>query len=202
MNQTNAKPDFTLEIESLAYGPYGIGRIENKVVMVPATVPGDKISARLTDAKGNYAIAEMVRLLQPSPLRQTPPCPYVTDCGGCPWQHVRYEAQLKAKEQSGADALRRIGTLTGFELRPILRSPRAYHLRRRILLQCNEAKHVGLFRALSDIVVETDNCLNADHALHQPIHGLRTLINASETAVDHVEIVTGDDPDEVVPAAK
>ena len=105
MEQTNSKNDFTLEIESLAYGPYGIGRIDNQVIMVPATVPGDKISARVTDSKGNYAFGETVRLLQPSPLRQTPPCPYVNDCGGCPWQQVQYEAQLKAKEQNVADAL-------------------------------------------------------------------------------------------------
>src|SRR5262249_28847831 len=135
MNQTNAKSDFTLEIESLAYGPYGVGRIENKVVMVPATVPGDKISARLTDAKGNYALGEAVRLLQPSPLRQTPPCPYVTDCGGCPWQQVQYEAQLKAKEQSGADTLRRIGKPTGFKVRPILPAPPKKPLLRRSPLE-------------------------------------------------------------------
>ncbi len=98
MEQTNAKNEFTLEIESLAYGPYGIGRIENQVIMVPATVPGDKISARVTDSKGHYSFGEKVRLLEPSPLRQTPPCPYVNDCGGCPWQQVQYEAQLKAKE--------------------------------------------------------------------------------------------------------
>src|SRR5262249_60804567 len=127
MNQTNAKSDFTLEIESLAYGPYGVGRIENKIVMVPATVPGDKISARLTDAKGNYALGEAVRLLQPSPLRQTPPCPYVTDCGGCPWQQVQYEAQLKGKEQNVADGLRRICKLNGLQLRPNLPPPPEYH---------------------------------------------------------------------------
>ena len=202
MNQTNSKTDFTLEIESLAYGPYGIGRIENQVVMVPATVPGDKISARLTDAKGNYAIGEAVRLLQPSPLRQTPPCPYVNDCGGCPWQHVRYEAQLKAKEQSVADALQRIGKLTGFELRPIIRSPREYHYRRRIRLQCKEAKRIGFFRAFSHNLVEIDSCLIADHALNQAIRRLRTWINELETPVEHVEIATGDDPDEVVAAGK
>ena len=202
MNQTNSKTDFTLEIESLAYGPYGIGRIENQVVMVPATTPGDKISARLTDAKGNYALGEMVRLLQSSPLRQTPPCPYVNDCGGCPWQHVRYEAQLNAKEQSVADALRRIGKLTGFELRPIIRSPREYHYRRRIRLQCSESKRVGFFRAFSHNLVEIDSCLIADHALNQAIHGLRRWIDELETPVEHVEIVSGDDPDEVVAAGK
>jgi tRNA/tmRNA/rRNA uracil-C5-methylase (TrmA/RlmC/RlmD family) len=102
MEQTSSKNDFSLEIESLAYGPHGIGRLDNQVIMVPATVPGDKISARLTHAKGNYAFGEIIRLLQPSPLRQTPPCPYINDCGGCPWQQVQYEAQLKAKEQSAS----------------------------------------------------------------------------------------------------
>ena len=202
MEQTNSKNDFTLEIESLAYGPYGIGRFENQVIMVPATVPGDIISARLTDAKGNYAFGEIVRLLQPSPLRQTPPCPYVNDCGGCPWQQVQYEAQLKAKEQSVADALRRIGKLDGFEMRPIIASPREYHYRRRIRLQSDKAKRIGFFRAFSHDLVEVDGCLIADGPLHKVIYPLRTWINELETTVEHVEIVTGDDPKEVVAAGK
>ena len=202
MEQTNAKNEFTLEIESLAYGPYGIGRIENQVIMVPATVPGDKISARVTDSKGHYSFGEKVRLLEPSPLRQTPPCPYVNDCGGCPWQQVQYEAQLKAKEQSVADALRRIGKLNGFELRPIIASPREYHYRRRIRLQCNKAKRIGFFRAFSHDLVDIDGCLIADNVLNQVIHPLQSWINDLGTPIEHVEIVTGDDPNEVVAAGK
>jgi 23S rRNA (uracil1939-C5)-methyltransferase len=202
MEQTNAKNDFTLEIESLAYGPYGIGRIDHQVMMVPATVPGDKISARVTDSKGNYAFGEMVRLLQPSPLRQTPPCPYVNDCGGCPWQQVQYEAQLKAKEQSVADALRRIGKLTGFELRPIIASPREYHYRRRIRLQCDKAKRIGFFRAFSHDLVEIDGCLIADGTLNRVIYPLRTWINELDMPIEHVEIVTGDEPNEIVAVGK
>ena len=202
MEQTSSKNDFTLEIESLAYGPHGIGRLDNQVIMVPATVPRDKISARLTHAKGNYAFGEMVRLLQPSPLRQTPPCPYVNDCGGCPWQQVQYAAQLKAKEQSVADALRRIGKLDGFELRPIIASPREYHYRRRIRLQCDKAKRIGFFRAFSHDLVEVDGCLIADGRLNKVIDPLRTWINELDTPVEHVEIVTGDDPNEVVAAGK
>jgi 23S rRNA (uracil1939-C5)-methyltransferase len=167
MEQTSSKNDFSLEIESLAYGPHGIGRLDNQVIMVPATVPGDKISARLTHAKGNYAFGEIIRLLQPSPLRQTPPCPYINDCGGCPWQQVQYEAQLKAKEQSVADALRRIGKLDGFELRPIIASPREYHYRRRIRLQCDKAKRIGFFRAFSHDLVEVEGCLIADGRLNK-----------------------------------
>ena len=202
MNQTNAKNDFTLEIESLAYGPYGIGRIDNRVIMVPATVPGDKICARVTNSKGNYAVGEKLRLLQPSPLRQTPPCPYANDCGGCPWQQVQYKAQLGAKEQSVADALRRIGKLDGFELRPILASPHEYHYRRRIRLQCDKAKRIGFFRAFSHDLVEIDNCLIADSELNKVLHPLRSWMSELNTAVEHVEIATGDDSNEIVAVGK
>jgi 23S rRNA (uracil1939-C5)-methyltransferase len=202
MAQTNPKNEFTLEIESLAYGPYGIGRIDNRVIMVPATVPGDKIRARVTDSKGNYAVGKKLGLLQPSPLRQTPPCPYANDCGGCPWQQVQYEGQLKAKEQSVLDALRRIGKLDGFELRPIIGSPREYHYRRRIRLQCDKAKRIGFFRAFSHDLVEIDGCLIADSALNKVLHPLQNWMSELNTAVEHVEIVIGDDPDEIVAVGK
>jgi 23S rRNA (uracil1939-C5)-methyltransferase len=202
MAQTNAKNDFTLEIESLAYGPYGIGRMDHQVLMVPATVPGDKITARVTDWKGNYAVGEILQLLQPSPLRQPPPCLYINDCGGCPWQQVQYGAQLKAKEQSVADALRRIGKLEGFELRPIITSPHEYHYRRRIRLQCDKAKRMGFYRAFSHELVEIDRCLIADNRLNHVLPPLRSWLSGLDTAVEHVEIVSGDDPKEIVAVAK
>ena len=141
-------------------------------------------------------------MLQPSPLRQTPPCPYINDCGGCPWQQVQYAAQLKAKEQNVADALRRIGKLEGFELRPIVTSPREYHYRRRIRLQCDKAKRIGFFRAFSHDLVEVDGCLIADGTLNKVIYSLRIWINELTTPIEHVEIVTGDEPNEIVAAGK
>jgi 23S rRNA (uracil1939-C5)-methyltransferase len=202
MKQTNAKNEFTLAIESLAYGPYGIGRIDHQVIMVPATVPGDKISARVTDSKGNYAVGEKLRLLEPSPLRQTPPCPYVHDCGGCPWQQVQYAAQLKAKEQSVTDTLRRIGKLADFELRPIIASSHEYHYRRRIRLQCDKAKRIGFFRAFSHDLVEIDRCLIADNGLNKVLHPLRSWMSELDTTVEYVEIVSGDLVSEIVAVGK
>ena len=198
MTQTNAKNEITLEIESLSYGPYGIGRHEGKAVMVPSTAPGDRVSARIVESEERYDIGEVVSLLEPSAVRETPPCPYVGECGGCSWQHIRYDAQLKAKQQSVVDALRRIGKLTVFELRPIIASPREYHYRRRIRLQCDKAKRIGFFRAFSHDLVEVDSCLIADGALNKVIYPLRTWINELDTTVEHIEIVTGDDPNEVV----
>ncbi len=202
MEQTNSKNEFTLEIGTLAYGPYGIGRVDNQVLMVPATVPGDKIRARIGEQKGNYAVGEMLQLLEPSPLRQTPPCPYVHDCGGCPWQQVRYAAQLKAKEQSVADALRRIGKLENFELRPIIASPREYRYRRRIRFQCDNAKRMGFYRAFSHDLVVIDDCLIADNALNAVIDPLRRWLGELNASVEDVEIVSGDDPNEIVVVTK
>ena len=123
MVQTNAKNELTLDIDALSYGPYGIGRHDGKAVMVPKTAPGDTVVARVVENKERYSVGEIVRLIKPSSLRQDPPCPYVAQCGGCPWQHLRYEAQLSAKQKSVEDALGRIGKLEGFELRPIIPSP-------------------------------------------------------------------------------
>ena len=96
---------FTLNIDSLSYGPYGVGRKEGQVIMVPLTAPGDEAEVRIVEEKGNYAIGELLRLTNPSLLRQSPPCPYVGRCGGCPWQQIQYEAQLKAQKKKGEDTL-------------------------------------------------------------------------------------------------
>src|SRR5881398_1823572 len=161
MNQSNAKNEFTLEIDSLSYGPYGIGRHEGKAVMIPNTAPGDKVLARIVESKERYAVGELLGLMASSPMRQNPPCPYVGECGGCSWQHLRYEAQLKAKQQSVEDALRRIDKLDKFELRPIIPSANEYHYRRRIRLHVDSHRRLGFYHASSHRLVEIDSCLIA-----------------------------------------
>jgi 23S rRNA (uracil1939-C5)-methyltransferase len=198
MTQTNAKSEVTLEIDALSYGPYGIGRLHGKAVMIPATAPGDTVAARIVESKERYSIGEVVRLITPSPQRQTPPCPYVASCGGCSWQHLRYDAQLKAKQQSVNDALRRIGKLEGFELRPIIASPREYHYRRRIRLQCNESKQLGFFRPSSHHLVEIASCHIADPETERHLASARQWVVQLASPIQYVEIVAGDEPNQSV----
>ena len=202
MTQTNLKNEVTLEIDSLSYGPYGIGRVEGKAVMIPRTAPGDRVAAHLVESKDRYAVGELIRLLRPSPVRQTPPCPYVGECGGCPWQHVRYEAQLKAKQQNVAAALRRIGKLDGFDLRPIVPSANEYHYRRRIRLQLDERQRLGFYQPSSHRLVEIDACRIAVEAVNECLAALRSWIRQTRSALEYLEIVTGDRPGEVVLVAK
>src|SRR6266568_4594283 len=198
MNQSNAKNEFTLEIDSLSYGPYGIGRHEGKAVMIPNTAPGDKVLARIVESKERYAVGELLGLMASSPMRQNPPCPYVGECGGCSWQHLHYEAQLKAKQQSVEDALRRIGKLDRFELRPIIPSANEYHYRRRIRLQVDGSSKVGFYGASSHQLVEIDSCAIADDRLNGIIEYLRRWLPSLPITMEHLEIVTGDEPNQIV----
>jgi 23S rRNA (uracil1939-C5)-methyltransferase len=194
MTQPNPKNEVTLEINALSYGPYGIGRVEGRVLMVPHCAPGDTVIARVTEERERFSVGELLRVLKPSPLRRTPPCPYVGDCGGCAWQHLTYDAQLQAKQQSVDDALRRIGKLADFDLRPILPSAEEFHYRRRIRLQVGPANRLGFYGASSHHLVEIDSCQIADERLNGVLETLRRWAGNLLTPIEHLEIVAGDDP--------
>lgn len=103
-------PTVTLAIQDLARGGAGVARDESgRVVFVPFTAPGDEVRARIIETKKNYAQAELVEIIKPSPHRQTPPCPVFGRCGGCQWQHLPYELQWKTKFQGALHALARVG---------------------------------------------------------------------------------------------
>jgi 23S rRNA (uracil1939-C5)-methyltransferase len=202
MSQPNAKNEVTLEIDALSYGVYGIGRVDGRVVMVPHTAPGDKIVARVTESKERFSIGELVRIVTPSPARRNPPCPYAGECGGCAWQHLNYPTQLKAKQQSVDDALKRIGKLSGYDLRPILPSADELHYRRRIRLQVGTQKQLGFYGASSHHLVTITECLIAEEPLNRAIETLRRWAGELNTQTEHIEIVTGDEPDQTVVAAR
>lgn len=201
MIQTNLKNELTLAIDSLSNGPYGIGHLEGKTILIPVTAPGDTVAARVLEDKERYSVAEVARLIHASPVRQVPPCPYAGECGGCPWQHVRYDAELAAKQKNVGDALRRIGRLADFELLPIIASPLQYNYRRRIRLQ-RRGKRLGLFRAFSHELVEIDSCLIADDRLNQVLEELGRWSSLPATDIEHLEVVSSDDGEQVVVSGK
>ena len=97
-----------LTIERLSYGPAGIGRLDGKVVFVPGTVPGDTVEVAIEEDKKTYAVARLTAVRQPSAQRRQPPCPYIPRCGGCPWQHIDYAEQLRAKQALVEEQLRMV----------------------------------------------------------------------------------------------
>ena len=81
------------------------------VVFIPYGAPGDIVDIKIDKKKHSYAEAHITKMISPSPLRVKPECDYFGICGGCKWQHLPYEEQLKFKRQQVVDALTRIGKI-------------------------------------------------------------------------------------------
>jgi 23S rRNA (uracil1939-C5)-methyltransferase len=121
-----------VEIENLAYGGRGIARVNNFVIFVPLTVPGDVAKIKVTSKKSNHALGELVSLLKPSQHRVTAPCPIFDVCGGCTWQNIMYQAQLKFKEQILRSTLEHLGSAQHITIHPIRPSPEIWHYRNKM----------------------------------------------------------------------
>src|SRR5438067_11297883 len=82
---TGPRERVTLELTSVAHGGEAIGRHGGRVVFVPYGLPGETVVAEIVHDKGDYARAEIVEIVQPSPERVLAPCAYFGSCGGCQW---------------------------------------------------------------------------------------------------------------------
>jgi 23S rRNA (uracil1939-C5)-methyltransferase len=104
-------PGETIEvvIEKLVPGGDGLARMEGKVAFIPFTLPGERVRARVAEAKKDFVRALPVEILEASPDRVAAPCPVFGRCGGCDWQHIDPPAQARHKLAMAEDALRRIG---------------------------------------------------------------------------------------------
>ena len=113
-----------ITITDVAAEGKSLARVDDKVVFVPFVVPGDVVDLKVRRVKHSYAEAEAVHFHTLSPLRDEPFCPHFGICGGCKWQCLKYEQQLKAKQQQVVDNLTRIGKVELPEVMPILGSER------------------------------------------------------------------------------
>ncbi len=86
-----------LDVEDLAFGEDAVCRHEGYVLFVPRVLPGEVIEARVTEAGRKYGRAEPLRILEASPARVEPRCRHFGACGGCTWQHLRYDVQARTK---------------------------------------------------------------------------------------------------------
>lgn len=117
-----------IEITGVAAEGKALARVDDLVVFVPFVVPGDVVDLKVRRKKHSYAEAEAVNFHEYSQERAVPFCKHYGVCGGCKWQCLQYEHQLKYKQQQVVDALRRIGKVELPEVMPILGSEntRAY----------------------------------------------------------------------------
>jgi 23S rRNA (uracil1939-C5)-methyltransferase len=121
-----------LYVDRLAFGGPGIAHVDGLVIFVKGAIPGDRVKALIHKKKKAYAEARIQELLVPSPERIKAPCPYFGICGGCQWQHIRYERQLEYKREHVEDALSRIGSLSGIRVHAPIPSKKQFAYRNKM----------------------------------------------------------------------
>ena len=101
-----------IEITDVAAEGKALARVDGMAVFVPYAVPGDIVDLQVRRKKHSFMEAEVARMVKPSPLRVEPFCPHFGVCGGCKWQCLPYEEQLRWKQKQVEDNLQRIGKVT------------------------------------------------------------------------------------------
>jgi tRNA/tmRNA/rRNA uracil-C5-methylase (TrmA/RlmC/RlmD family) len=165
-------------ITDIAFGGKGVARVHDFVVFVPFVLAGETVEVEIVEVKKRFARAKLARIVEASPQRVTPPCPYFGECGGCQYQHMDYAAQLEVKRKQIVDLFQRMGRVPADAIEPVLPSPRAYGYRDKIMVRSQWDKfkqglNIGFLRADNRLVVDIEECKIAEPALNEQLKQAR-----------------------------
>jgi 23S rRNA (uracil1939-C5)-methyltransferase/tRNA (uracil-5-)-methyltransferase len=196
--------EIELEITTLTNLGSGLGRVtlpgetEAKwVVMVPFTLPGERIRARVFRNQKNFSEADVVEVLTPSPHRTAATCPLFTRCGGCQYQHLAYTEQLLWKQRQVAELLQHMAGIADFPVAPVVPSPRELGYRSKITPHFNPPRDpatpppIGFLRQGTRFdIVDVPRCPIATDAINAKLPEVRARIHARAAAGEYERSAT------------
>ena len=192
-------------IERILPGGFGLGHAEGKTVMVALAAPGDRLLVRVDREKGTVCFASIVEILEPSPHRIEPPCPYFGRCGGCDFQQLSYQAQLDAKVEIIKDCLHRIGRIENVPAFQITPAPNQWHYRSRAQWQYDSGeKQLGYYESGSRRVCDVADCAVLVPELQHELENLRQQMaeGSLPAAARYFRAVIGDEGVAVSPGLR
>ncbi|MDR2049556.1 MAG: class I SAM-dependent RNA methyltransferase [Treponema sp.] len=164
---------FTAPVESVALGGNGILRHEGRAVFMPLSAPGDTVTGRIREEHRDWALAELLEVTEPSPLRTKPACPLYGGCGGCSLQHINYRAQLDAKKAALEDCLKRIGGFAALPGCAVVPSP-PWEYRNRVsfhAIRANRGPAAGFKARKSGRTIPVHDCPVLDPEIRALLRG-------------------------------
>ena len=193
-----------LQIEKLVYGGDGLARLPSdahgpgKAVFVPFVVPGEQVEASAVETRPGFVRAQLDKVVTASPERVEPDCPYFGRCGGCHYQHLNYDAQLRHKAEILRETLRRTAKLELAQEIQLHRSPPwKYRNRTRMSVRHAPDFALGYFPHNSHDVLPVESCpissplinqaiaavwkVGREDTLPQSVHGLQFFANHDDT---------------------
>ena len=186
-------------IEKLVYGGEGLAHHDGSTVFVPFVIPAERISAEPIEQKKKFVRARMESILEPSPDRAAPRCPHYGICGGCHYQHIPYEAQLKYKTEILRETLRRLGRIdwTG-DITAHASPPWGYRNRaqwkiRPLAEPRGSSLGIGYFRANSAALCPVEDCAVLSPLLLKTLLAVRAALaeNALPAELREIEAFAG-----------
>ena len=184
-----------VKIEKLVYGGDGLAHHEGQTVFVPLVLPGELVTISPAERKKKFVRGRLERVVEAAPERVAAPCPYFGRCGGCHYQHIPYDAQLRYKTEILRETLSRIGRVRWEGPIDTHASP-PFGYRNRTQWKIRTAQEdstapagIGYFEAGSTRLCAVDECAILSPRLAETLATLRTMVAAGKTlaAIDEIE---------------
>src|ERR1700681_307059 len=184
-----------VRIEKLVYGGDGLAHHDGNTVFVPLVLPGELVRIESPARKKKFIRGRLERVVEPSPERIAAPCPHFARCGGCQYQHIPYEAQIRYKAEILRETLGRIGRIqwTG-EIETQASPPFGYRNRAQWKLRSNQegaagTAGIGYFEMGSTKLCAVTECTILSPRLADTFSRLRELVSRGKvlSAVDEIE---------------
>ena len=189
-------------IERILPGGLGLAHFDGATIFVYLAAPGDRLSVVVEKTRGAVTWATIEKILEPSPLRIEPPCPYFGKCGGCDLQQVAYTTQLEIKYEIVLDCLRRIAKIEPPSNFRVVGSPSEWQYRARAMWRVDRDKNLsGYFERGSHRVCDVSSCAVLSTPLQTSLLEIRDLVKELRLSEETREIlaVEGDYGVSVVP---
>jgi 23S rRNA (uracil1939-C5)-methyltransferase len=178
-----------LTLDLISWGRLGEAMAEygDRPVFVFGGIPGERVVAQVLRVHRKYVSARVTQVLEPSPDRVEPPCPYFGVCTGCQWQHVGYTHQLSVKRDKVVDALERVGGFQDPPVVPVMPSSHEYGYRNHARFTIGPGGTLGFVNRETREFVRIDECM----LMHSGVNELLTKIQNKAWETTQLSIRAG-----------
>ena len=173
--------ELRFKVEKLVYGGDGLGHADGNTIFVPYVLPGEEVRSESISRKKTLVHARLLEVLQPAPERNAAPCVHFGICGGCHYQHIPYETQVKLKTEILRETLSRLGGIAWEG--PVAHHtspPMGYRNRAQWAVRSGSPPALGYFQGGSSTVCEIKECPVLSPGLAEVFAQLQALVKSGE----------------------
>lgn len=179
--------EYIVDIVDIGQGGVGIGKYDGFTVFVEGGLIKDKLKVKINKSKKNYAVGDIVEIINPSPFRVSRVCDdSLKDCGGCQIQELDYQKQLDIKTNEVKQVIARIGKLNDVLIHETIGMEKPFRYRNKAqfpIQSINNLPSIGFYKKKSHDIVETDKCVIQHDINDKIVKIIKTYINAYNVSI-------------------